>query len=450
MKIMDHKQIYGSQEKGRTRWLTSVWSLLKGRIPGKISTRNNLVLIEQAKQEWEVTGDSLPQFVCLIDQTGLIRRANRTVERWGLGQVTKVKGLGLHALFHPGCPDSDCYLADFWDRGWKNLANDQATECEAADPILDRFLNFQLRPIAPQSSRRRVLTGTVGVVVVEDVTARKAAEAALQQAHVELEQRVVERTAELARAVTALKQEILERTQAEVENARLLEEVQQSREQMRHLARQTVSAQEAERQRLSRELHDDAGQALIALKLRLDTIRRNLPTGAGQLGDQFNEAVELAETTMERLRTLAWDLRPPALDTTGLDATLDSLCQDFAGYTQLAVEYQGKPVNGLPDSADICLYRFLQEALTNVAKHAQAGHVSVRLESDDRQILLSVADDGCGFDQAVQLSPARTSRGIGLLGLRERLELMGGWLEMETRPGYGARLTAHLPREVQQ
>ena len=448
MKTLDHKQIYRLHERGLRSRLKSVWSALKGRLQESVGSRSTLLLIEQAKLEWEVTADSLPQFVGLLDHTGLIRRANRTVERWGLGPVTGVKGLSLHALFHPGCAEPACYMAEFWDRAWQNLSQGQATNCEAADPILDRYLGIQVRPIAPQTARRRALTGTVGVVVVEDVTLRKTAEAALQKAHAELERRVVERTAALANAVTALKGEIAERTQAEVENARLLKQVQQSREQMRHLARQTVSAQEAERQRLSRELHDDAGQALTALKLRLDTIRRNLPAGADQLADQLAEAVELTGTTMDRLRTLARDLRPPALDTAGLDAALESLCQDFAGYAQLVVTYEGGPIADLPDSADICLYRFLQEALTNVAKHAQASRVTVRLERDYKQILLSVADDGRGFDQAVQLGPARTSQGVGLLGLRERFELMGGWLELKTGPGYGTRLTAHLPTEV--
>ncbi len=449
---MDHGSIDRHQNNSRNSQLETNlnWSAsLVDHDQGQLSLTESLQLIEQAKQEWEVTADSLPQFVCLLDEQGRIRRANRTVERWGLGLVTEVRGLRLHDLFHPGCGDPACYLAAFWRRAWEKLTHGQADEYEAEDTILKRHFNLQICPITPQTVATTAASN-FGVMVVEDITQRKRAEAALQQAYAELEQRVAERTAELANAVTALKQEIVERTQAEMKNVRLIEQVQQSREQMRQLAQQTVSAQEEERQRLSRELHDDTGQALTALKLTLDTIRGNLPAGTDQLRRQLDEAVKLAGTTMERLRTLARDLRPPALDTAGLDSALEGLCNDFATYARLPVEYQGCDLTDLPGTADICLYRFLQEALTNVVKHAQANRVSVRLEAVDGQVLLSVADDGCGFDQAAKIRAVRSSRGIGLLGLRERLELLGGWLELETQPGYGTRLTAHLLREAHQ
>jgi len=449
---MDHGSIYRPQNNSRNSQLEANlgWSAsLIDHDQGQLSLTESLQLIEQAKQEWEVTADSLPQFVCLLDDQGRIRRTNRTVERWGLGPVTEVRGLRLHDLFHPDCGDPDCYLAAFWRRAWEKLTHGQADECEAEDTILKRHFNLKICPITPQTVATTAASN-FGVMVVEDITQRKRAEAALQQAYAELEQRVAERTAELANAVTALKKEVAERTQTEIKNVRLIKQVQQGREQMRQLAQQTVLAQEEERQRLSRELHDEAGQALTALKLTLGTLRSNLPAGADQLRRQLDEAVKLAGTTMERLRTLARDLRPPALDAAGLDSALEGLCNDFATYARLSVEYQGCDLTDLPDTADICLYRFLQEALTNVVKHAQASRVSVRLEAVDGQVLLSVADDGCGFDQAVKLRTDRSSRGIGLLGLQERLEILGGWLELGTQPGYGTCLTAHLLREARQ
>jgi signal transduction histidine kinase len=405
----------------------------------------SLQLIEQAKQEWEVTADSLPQFVCLLDEQGRIRRANRTVERWGLGPVTEVRGLRLHDLFHPDCGDPACYLAVFWRQAWEKLTHGQADECEAEDTILKRHFNLQIYPLTPQTAATTAASN-FGVMVVEDITQRKRAEAALQQAYSELEQRVTERTAELANAVSALKKEVAERTQTEIKNVRLIKQVQQGREQMRQLAQQTVVAQEEERQRLSRELHDEAGQALTALKMTLETIQLDLP--AEVLRQQLNRAAKLADTTMEELRTLARDLRPPALDTVGLNPALEGLCRDFAGWVHLPVDYQGVIVEDLPNSADISLYRCLQEALTNVAKHAQAEQVWVRLQADDRLVTLSVEDDGCGFDLAAGSGSPQMSNGIGLLGIRERLELLGGRLEFETRPGRGTRLTAYLPREA--
>ncbi len=445
---MDHGSTDRHQNNSRNSQLETNlnWSAsLVDHDQGQLSLTESLQLIEQAKQEWEVTADSLPQFVCLLDEQGRIRRANRTVERWGLGLVTEVRGLRLHDLFHPGCGDPACYLAAFWRRAWEKLTHGQADEYEAEDTILKRHFNLQICPITPQTVATTAASN-FGVMVVEDITQRKRAEAALQQAYAELEQRVAERTAQLANAVTALKKEIVERTQAEMKNARLIEQVQQSREQMRQLAQQTVSAQEEERQHLSRELHDEAGQALTALKMTLETIQLDLP--AEMLRQQLDRAVKLADTTMEGLRTLARDLRPPALDTAGLSPTLEGLCRDFAGWAHLPVDYQGVIVEDLPNSANISLYRFLQEALTNIAKHAQAEQVWIRLQADDRLITLSVEDDGCGFNQVNQSTGTKSSKGIGLLGIQERLKLLGGRLELETQPGRGTRLTAYLPRKV--
>ncbi|MBI1881589.1 MAG: GAF domain-containing sensor histidine kinase [Chloroflexi bacterium] len=228
-----------------------------------------------------------------------------------------------------------------------------------------------------------------------------------------------------------------------IENARLFEQVQSGREQLRRLAQQVVSAQEEERQRLSRELHDEAGQVLTALKIGLTLIRDDLPAPMDTLRQRMGEAVTLTDTTMERLRTLARDLRPPALDTAGLIPTLEGLCHEFAQRVHLAIEFEAEELPALPDLVNICLYRFLQEALTNVAKHAQATQVGVKLSAGASAVSLMVRDNGQGFD--LQTWPQPT--GIGLLGLRERLDLLGGRLEIESQPGQGACLRAYLPWE---
>ena len=225
-----------------------------------------------------------------------------------------------------------------------------------------------------------------------------------------------------------------------IENARLFEQVRAGRERLRRLTQQVVSAQEEERHRLSRELHDEAGQALTALKISLDLIQSDLPVEAGSLRQRLGEAVGLTETTMEQIRLLAYGLRPPALDAVGLSYTLEGLCRDFAERTQLSIDYAGAELPVLPEAANICLYRFLQEALTNVAKHAHANQVRAMLYCDAEMVSLAVEDDGQGFE--VQ---ARMSAGIGLLGMQERIELLGGRLEIESRPGQGTRLTAHIP-----
>jgi signal transduction histidine kinase len=150
---------------------------------------------------------------------------------------------------------------------------------------------------------------------------------------------------------------------------------------------------------------------------------------------------------MERIRSLAQGLRPPELDVVGLNPTLEDYCHDFAERTRLSIDYAGTELPALPDAVTICFYRVLQEALTNVAKHAHASHAWVTLRCDVDTLSLSVTDDGQGFDVSTEVSVSRQPRGMGLLGMRERLELLGGRLEIKSQPGQGTRLVACAPWE---
>lgn len=232
-----------------------------------------------------------------------------------------------------------------------------------------------------------------------------------------------------------------------IENARLFEEAHAGRERLRQLAHQTLRVQEDERRRVSRELHDEAGQALVALKIALESVLGELPPDMGAFGQRLQKGVDLVAVTTNRIRWLAHDLRPPVLETVGLHATLDDYCLEYAERTRLQIDYAGADMPGLSSEANICLYRFVQEALTNVVKHAQATRVWIELRGDDSVAMLSVADNGQGFDARKGEPDAASIRGIGLAGLTERLELLGGWLAIESTPGQGTRLTAYLPKE---
>jgi signal transduction histidine kinase len=136
-------------------------------------------------------------------------------------------------------------------------------------------------------------------------------------------------------------------------------------------------------------------------------------------------------------------LRPPALDTLGLDLTLGAMCRDFAARTRIHVAYKCAVLPALPESVSIHLYRFLQEALTNIGKHARAHSVRVVLEHEDGMILLVVEDDGVGFD--VSDRSGRPAGRLGLVGMQERLTLLNGSLKISSRPGHGTRLEARIP-----
>ncbi len=179
------------------------------------SWQETLAQIERAKQEWEATVDALSQLVCLVNRGGVILRANRAVERWGLGRVETVRGQGLHDLLHPGCADAACYLKDLWPASKSQLLAEKAVEGETEDTILNRYLQLQIQPIAAETGSHEKAADSFAVVIIRDITARKQTELALKKAHEELEQRVEERTTELSTANAALKQQIAVRKQAE-------------------------------------------------------------------------------------------------------------------------------------------------------------------------------------------------------------------------------------------
>lgn len=241
---------------------------------------------------------------------------------------------------------------------------------------------------------------------------------------------------------------LADRAALAIHNSQLFEQVQRGHQRMTHLAQQVVTAQEDERQRLSRELHDEAGQALTALKISLQLIRDDLPENLVATRQEMNETIGLADTLMEHIRQLSRDLRPPALDTMGLSTTLESYCHEFSRRTHLPVHFeQETALPAVSDVGEVYLYRLLQEALTNAAKHAQASQVWVRLSSDETCIQLSVEDDGCGFDPGSIVSQSQPSDGIGLIGMQERLELLNGWLKIDSKPAAGTRLLALIPRQ---
>lgn len=233
-----------------------------------------------------------------------------------------------------------------------------------------------------------------------------------------------------------------------IQNARLFAQIQASRQRLGRLARKVVTAQEEERLRVSRELHDESGQAMIALKLNLESILASLPKGTETSRRQLAEAISLTDQTMEQIRLVAHNLRPQVLESLGLNSALEGLCNDFSMRTQLSVRYEGVDLPALSDPVVISFYRFLQETLTNVAKHACASQVEVVLSQNEDAICLSVADNGKGISLGLPNNPSEKSIGLGLTGLQERFELLGGWVAIETGSVEGTRVAAYVPVET--
>jgi len=210
---------------------------------------------------------------------------------------------------------------------------------------------------------------------------------------------------------------------------------------LRQMSSQVLTAQEEERKRIARELHDDTAQALTSVLVRLRLLERSLEDERLRRG--LAELRDLTGATLEGVRRLAIDLRPPMLDDLGLEAALQSLVQDFSQRWLIRATFTSSRFGRLPVEVELVLYRIVQEALSNVARHANASRVLVRLTRRGRTLRLLVEDDGCGFD--VEATKHSRESGLGLFGMEERLALVGGTLRVESTVGGGTRVSAEVP-----
>jgi len=227
-----------------------------------------------------------------------------------------------------------------------------------------------------------------------------------------------------------------------VENAMLFEEVQAARARMQTLSRRLVQVQEAERRTIARELHDEAGQSLTSLLYGLRVLERD-QAGNPEASARAAELTRTAESVLESLHGLAANLRPASLEHLGLEAAIRQHLAGIGSSTGLQVRFKAHGLGGarLPSTVEIALYRIVQEALTNVVRHARATSVDVLAERREGRLVLVVEDNGAGFDTA----QAAGSEQLGLLGMKERAEAVGGTLTVESAPSVGTTVVADVP-----
>ena len=320
---------------------------------------------------------------------------------------------------------------------------------EAMAPIGDGRFRAEVRCVHPDGDWRwLVARGATEFATIDgarrparmlgtvmDVTARKRTEHELLEARNELEVRVRERTAELGHANAALRVEIAER---EAAGARI-----------RQLLGRLVNAQEEERRRLSRDLHDTVGQHLAVLSMGLMALRAEpgSPPAVTERLDDIEQATRRLEEEVDRL---AYELRPLALDHTALVDALSQYADEWSAQCGIAVDLQvhGLPVERLSPAVEATVYRVVQEAFTNIRKHAAASRVSLIAERRAAQLRVIVEDDGRGFDAAAVAASADGQRRLGLLGMAERAALVTGMLEVESAPGNGTTIYLTVPLDM--
>ncbi|MFN2502370.1 MAG: PAS domain S-box protein [Pyrinomonadaceae bacterium] len=265
-----------------------------------------------------------------------------------------------------------------------------------------------------------------------DITERKLAEEALRHAHHELESRVIERTRELADANAALQREMEERQTAEKQRIDLLQQV--------------VTTQENERRRIARDLHDQLGQRLTGLRLKIASLKTDVATDDKVL-ERVQGIEEIAAAVDTEVGFLVWELRPASLDEHGLVSAVKSFVEDWSRHYQTEADFM---TNGLrtprfDKDIETQLYRIVQEGLNNIVKHAQASRVSVLLKCDGDDLKLIIEDNGVGFDPATKGASREVGRGLGLIGMGERAMLVGGDVQVESEPGAGTTIFVRVP-----
>ena len=391
-------------------------------------------LLAQLQREHERTSgilDSISDVFYAIDGKFRFTYVNRRAEEVWKRPAIDLIGREYWRVF-PAAMGSESYRKHL-----EAMATRSPAHYETVSPILHRWISVSIYPseggglsvyFSDIEDRKRAES--------EREMARAEAEAARAALEIErgrLESRVASRTTELANANSALHMALVERERSERDRNDLL--------------KMLAIAQEEERRRLSRELHDEVGQHLTALALGLRTLSDLTPAGSA-LANQVAVLREMSRRLGSELHAVAVRLRPRALDDFGLEAALLNYAEEWTRQHHIPLDVHARMDGArLAPGIENAVYRMAQETLTNVARHSEASRASLLLERRDDHLHLIVEDDGKGFDLADTTSPDMSAGplGLGLLGIKERAALLGGTLEIESAKGVGTSIYVRLP-----
>jgi len=353
-----------------------------------------LAALEASEQRYQHLFDSVNDIIFTTDLQGSVTSINKAAERTLGFPCSMLLGSGVLTVLPPES------TARLFQMLRVKLGGLECSTCELPVVAHDG------RPVLLEISTRLQFRGgkPVGVIGVgRDVTERKRTEEVLRESRAALEC---------------------------------------TSEQLRALAGSLLAAQEEERRRLSRELHDDLNQKLAMLAIEAEALDQELPPVHCGLRARVSRVREGVNALSDDVRRLAYQLHPSILEHLGLAVALRSFCREFSRLHSIKVTFiQRRPGPAVPQELALCLYRVTQEALRNVAKHSQSMRATVVLSGSPRGLRLSITDFGVGFDPTL----AEARRGFGLVSMEERVRLAGGQFILRSLPGAGTRLSVNLP-----
>jgi len=388
--------------------------------------------LESALENYTALYDLAPVGYFSIDETGVILEANLTgATLLGLERARLIQ----QRLTSFISPESRSSFLGFLKQV---LAEPTGQTCEVLllkEGAGTFWASFRAASAVSSQGPRKWCRVTFG-----DITARKQGEEAQQ--HLEV----------LAGANRELKREIVRRKaveaalkKSEQHYAKLSEQAREMQDQLRLFSRRLLAALEEERMRISRELHDVIGQTLTGINVRLAVLKKSEPTKTAGWEQDLARAQELVEHAAETIHRFARELRPTVLDDLGLIPALRTFIKGFAGQTGIRVNLSAfAGVEEADGDKRTVLYRVAQEALTNIARHARAGRVEVKIQQRPGSVCMSIADDGLGFEPKPAVQGKANGR-LGLLGMAERLKMVGGTFAIRSAPGKGTTIVAQIP-----
>ena len=339
---------------------------------------------------------------------------------------------------------------DIWAGVWSAPGLKALVEQFARDRTGTKEFEFEEESVAQGKRTMCIELRTLGsfqpnwiLMVIEDITQRKRLEQFSAVEQHQLRKDVEAGISELRKASHMLQNETAEREQVETALHASEYALLRSREELRHLSASLMNAQDAERRRVSRELHDDLSQKVARLQFDIETLEQKVPFDHVQAAkERMRDLVQQVAGLSNDLRRVAHQLHPATLDHLGLSVALRAYTEEFSRSTAIPVKFTSLFVpRELPIQLASGLYRIVQEALRNVGKHASTASVEIVLARAPEGVVLFVRDSGQGFD----LGSARKKGGLGLISIEERVRLLEGTVSVETRPGQGVLISIQCP-----